>query len=179
MEIQPARQAANVVMQLGGAARELVRHMSYDQITHRALLLGHLASNDAPLGEECRLTAMTELMQCRRNPGESTDSLLARYQGITFRAETGGAGMTMSFGGYSWLLLRACGVSQGQLITLLQPTNSRFPTTEAEYSALTMAIRRIAHVLEGSFGKIASQLRSAPSAFPAFSANEIDPWSPG
>ena len=58
--------------------------------------------------------------------------------------------------GYSWLLLKACGVSQHQLIILLQPTAGRFPTNDQEFSAMILAIRRMGHILEGSTGNIAS-----------------------
>ena len=138
VDMPPAQQAANIIMQIGGSARELIRRMSYEQQTQGGLiggvqqdpvtfLIAQLAANYAPLGEESRLLAMSELMQFRRNQGENTDALLTRFQGVRHRAETGGAGMAMSIEGYSWLLLKACGVTQHQLILLLQPTANRFP----------------------------------------------------
>ena len=146
-------------------------------------LISQLAACYAPLGEETRLTAMTELMQFRRNSGEPTDSLITRFQGIRHRAEVGGANMMMSVEGISWLFLRACGVNSSQLLTLLQPTNTRFPTSEAEFQAMLMAIRRMGHILEGAVGNIASQLRTPPTAsFPAFEVtgepqqSSSDPW---
>ena len=66
--------------------------------------------------------------------------------------------MTMSVEGYAWLLLRACGCSQQQLIQLLQPTNLRFPNTEAEFEAMQIQMRRIGHVLENSHRNLAASL---------------------
>ena len=42
---------------------------------------------------------------------------------LRFRANQNG-GAAMSWEGYSWLLLRACGVNSSQLMTLLQPFNN-------------------------------------------------------
>ena len=189
VDIPPAQQAANIIMQLGGAARELVRNMSYDQIAHGGMiggvqqdpvtfLVAQLATNYAPLGEETRLTAMTELMQFRKNQGETIDNLITRFLSTKHRAEVGGVNMVLSIEGYSWILLRACGVTQQQLLSLLQSTNSRFPNTDDEFNALMMSLRRMGHILEGSIGNIASQLRAPPSSsFPTFEAS--DPWQQG
>ena len=189
VDIPPAQQAANIIMQLGGAARELVRNMSYDQIANGGMiggvqqdpvtfLVAQLATNYAPLGEETRLTAMTELMQFRKNQGETIDNLITRFLSTKHRAEVGGVNMVLSVEGYSWILLRACGVTQQQLLSLLQPTNSRFPNTDDEFNALMMSLRRMGHILEGSIGNIASQLRAPPSSsFPTFEAS--DPWQQG
>jgi hypothetical protein len=64
-------------MQLGGAARDLVRNLSYQEITVGGTLNGvmldpvtylttQLAMHFAPLGEEVRLTAMSELVNFHR-----------------------------------------------------------------------------------------------------------------
>ena len=79
-EMDPAQQTAAIILQLGGAARELARGMSYDQMTQGGLvagqqtdavtyLLANLAQNFAPLGEEQRLNAMSELMTFNRTHG--------------------------------------------------------------------------------------------------------------
>ena len=66
---------------------------------------------------------------------ETIDALLARFMSLRFRAQQGGGGV-MSWEMYSWLLLRACGCSQNQLLTILQPTMGRFPNTEEEFNAM-------------------------------------------
>lgn len=88
---------AAITLQLGVAARELTHHMSHDEMTPGGLvngiqvdpvtyLLSHLASQFAPLGEETRLVAMTELMMSQRQPNENIDTLLRRFTTLRHRA---------------------------------------------------------------------------------------------
>ena len=141
--MDPFQQTAAIILNLGGAARELARNMDFAKITQGGMfngqhmdgvtfLLANLAQNFAPLGEEQRLQAVSELMNFHRNPGESIDTLLSRFIALKYRAEQGGAGMTMSVEGYSWLVVRACGANSTQLLQLLAPYQGRFPNTDAE-----------------------------------------------
>ena len=66
--------------------------------------------------------------------------------------------MALSVEGNSWVLLRACGVVQAQLLARSQPTNHRFPTTEDELSAMITAIRRMGDIVGGTPDNIAAQL---------------------
>ena len=127
-------------------------------------LLSMLAANFAPLGEEQRLQAIAELMQFRREPGETIDALLSRFMAIRHRAAQGGQGLTMSAEGLAWLILQACGVNHNQLLSILQPFQGRFPNTEAELSAMQMTLRRMGHILEGAPGNIANRLRAPTNA---------------
>jgi hypothetical protein len=72
--------------------------------------------------------------------------------------------MAMSWEGYSWLLFKACGISMShhQLLNVLQPYQGRFPSTEAEFNAMQLTLRRMGHILEHAPGNLATQLRSAP-----------------
>ena len=69
----------------------------------------------------------------------------------------------MSWQGYSWILLKACGATDNQLLQLLMPFQGRFPATEQEFGALQLALRRMGHILERSSMNIATQLRTQPS----------------
>jgi hypothetical protein len=51
--------------------------------------------------------------------------------------------MVMSWEGYSWLQLKACGVSHDQLLNVLQPYHGRRPSTEAEFNAMQLTLRRM------------------------------------
>ena len=189
-DMDAAQQTAAIILQLGGAARELARGMSYQDITQGGMingqpvdpvtfLLTHLAQQFAPLGEEARLRAISELMQFHRNPGEQIDSMLSRFMTLRFRAGQGGQGMAMSWEGYSWLLLKACGVSHHQLLNVLQPYQGRFPGTEAEFNAMQLTLRRMGHILEQAPGNVASHLRSASSrAYMVDTAGDAgaNPW---
>ena len=72
------------------------------------------------------------------------------------------------------------------MLQILQPFQRRFPTTEPEFSALQLALRRMGHILERAPNNVANQLRSAPAR--AFLTNEPgsteapytpDPWAGG
>ena len=190
-DLDPSQQTAAIILQLGGAARELARNLTYQQITQGGVvggqavdsvtyLLANLAQNFAPLGEEQRLQAMTELMTFNRVPGESIDALLSRYMTLRFRASQGGVGMQMSWEGYAWLILRACQCNNNQLLQLLHPFQGRWPTDEAEFNTLTMNLRRMGHILEGTPGNVSNQLRSAPNrgffTEQAYVVGQGDPW---
>ena len=56
----------------------------------------------------------------------------------------------MSWDMYSWLLLRACGVNQHQLLNILQPMQGSFPNTEQEFNVMELALRRMGHILESA-----------------------------
>ena len=174
VDMDPGQQTAAIIHRLEGEARNVTREMSYAEMTTGGIvngvavdpvtyLLAHLAALFAPLGEEARLTAMGELMNFHRHANESIDQLLARFRGIRWRAQQGAGNLTMNWEGYSWLILKACSPNSQQLITILQPFQGRFPSTEAEFDAMTLTLRRMGHVLENTYGNIASQLRTAPT----------------
>ena len=106
-DLEPAQQCAAIILELRGAARDLCRDMTYADLTQGGmiggqqvdpptLLLSHLTQKFAPLGEEQRLKAMTDMMHFTRLPGESIDQLQARFQSTRFRARTGNTGLDMS-----------------------------------------------------------------------------------
>ena len=69
----------------------------------------------------------------------------------------------MSWEMYSWLLLRACGVNQNQLLNILQPLQGRFPNNEQEFNGMELTLRRMGHILENAPMNLASQLRAPPT----------------
>ena len=83
--------------------------MNRSHVDPVTFLMTQLAANFAPLGEESRLSAISELMQFNRLPHERIDALLTRFMALRHRAAMGATGMVMSWEGYSWLLLKACG----------------------------------------------------------------------
>ena len=193
-----SRKAALVGMQLRGSAQELFRtippaalinggFVNGAQVDPLTFLLHALSERFAALGDEVRLGAITDLL-CfgRRSSHETVDDLLARFDILRQRAYDQGQ-LTMSITGLVWLLFRAVGVNDTQLIQLLQPFQGRVPQTEAELQALRVQLRRMGHVLEHAPGNIASSLRDNSArgqrAFLLNSeadANEgqgQDPWS--
>ena len=115
------------------------------------------------LGEEVRAQSVNELMGFQRRGNEPIDSLLVRFDAIRARsAELGGA--IISVQGVSWLLLRAIGITDTQLIQLLTPFGGLFPSTEAELSQLKTALRRMGHIMERAPGNLREGLRGPPHA---------------
>ena len=94
-----------------------------------------LAENYAVLGEEQRLHVLTELMTLTRRSGELTDHMLTRFDAVRIRAAQQGQ-MQLSIPGLTWILLRAVGCNEQQLITLLQPLAGQLPANAVQYREL-------------------------------------------
>jgi hypothetical protein len=186
-DMEPARKAAAVMLTLRGAARELSRQIPPQAVVAGGLINGvqvdpltyvmhALQERFGNLGEEIRVQSITELMSFHRKGNEPVDSLLVRFDSIRSRAaEQGGA--VVGVQGVAWILLRAIGITDQQLIQLLAPFNGLFPANEAELNQLKTSLRRMGHILERTPGNLREGLRSStnnPSS--AFLAN-ADPWN--
>ncbi|CAE8619736.1 unnamed protein product [Polarella glacialis] len=194
-DMDPARKAAAVILQLRGGAEELARGLPPQAIVAGGLINGvqadpmtflmhSLSERYAQLGEETRLSAIAELMTFQRNGHERIDDLITRFDIIRQRANDQGQ-MALSVQGLTWILLRACQVNDTQLTQLLAPMQGLFPGTEAEYSQLRIILRRMGHIIERSPGNIAQQLhgrnhnQQQSQAFFVGGgvAEAADPWS--
>ena len=139
-----------------------------DPVTY---LLSQLAADFAPLGKEARLAAMKELMSFTKLSRETIDAIISRFRIIRWRAAQGNAGIQISWEGYSWILLKAIGVSGAQLVQILQPVQGHFPNNEQDFEAMCLTLRRMGHILENSPHNLAHALRhpgSASNNFPMF-----------
>ena len=127
------QQATAIAMRLGGAARECARELTPAELTHGGLvgtppnqqhvdpvtyLISHLTLRFAPLAEETMIRAVSDLETFSRRPGETTDSLLTRFESTLTRARTRG-NLATPYQHVAWILLRAVGVSPQQLMLLL------------------------------------------------------------
>ena len=88
-DLQPRQQCAAIIMRLGGAAREISRMITPQEMIQGGIrngvqldpvtyLLGALHTRFAALEEESRLTSMTEFLAFTRKPGERIKKVLAR-----------------------------------------------------------------------------------------------------
>ena len=169
-----SRKAALVVMQLKGTAQEYVRtippmalinggFVNGVQVDPLTFLLHSLSERFAALGEEVRLGAITELLCfARQGSSETVDELMTRFDILRQRAHDQ-AQLTISITGLVWILLRAVGVSDNQLVQLLHQFQGRVPQTEDEFNAFKTSLRRMGHIIEHAPGNIASALRSKGS----------------
>jgi hypothetical protein len=86
-------------------------------------------------------------MDFDRKHHESIDDLLTRFEIVKTRATELG-NFDMSIEGVTYMLLRACRVSDQQFIMLTQPTGGLLPNTEAQYRAFLVSLRRrLGHVV--------------------------------
>ena len=167
-DLAPYQQAAAIILRLGGAARELARTLTPLEIAQGGIINGQaldpvsyilygLHARFAQLGEETRLAAMTDMMSFQRRPGEHINAVLTRYEIVRQRARNEGQ-FVMSTEGCALQILRACGVSTNQMMTLLQPFGTNLPRNETELASLTAEMRRMGHIIENTPGNIASSL---------------------
>jgi hypothetical protein len=100
-DLEPHQQCAAIVMRLEGAAREIARMMTPQEMflggmcngvqdDPATLLLGALQARFASLEKESRLACTTEVLDFARRPGETINALLARYETVRQRAAVEG-----------------------------------------------------------------------------------------
>ena len=168
-DLQPYQQCAALISRLRGGARELARHMQANemlnggivngvQVDSVTLLFHALQQRYAPMSEETRLVALTNIMTFHRRQGERINDLLTRFETTVIRAQTQ-AQWNMNTEGLSWMLLRTIGVNDQQLLQLLGPYGGNFPSTQQQYAHMQTALRRMGHILENQPGNVAQSLR--------------------
>ena len=172
-EGDPSRKAALLTMSLKGTAYEFCRTIPPMTLIHGGAINGHhvdpltyimhaLAERFADLGEELRLTSITDLFNFSRQGNERIDELITRFDLIRQRSFDLGQ-LTMSITGLAYILLRACEVNDSELLQLLLPLQGRFPNDEQEFQVLKTQLRRMGHIVEHSPGNIAAALRGRNS----------------
>ena len=170
-DLLPHQQTAAIILRLGGAAKEMARMISPQEMVNGGAingvqvdlvtyLLAGLHTRFAALEEESRLSCMTEMLAFARKPGENINAVLARYETVRTRAAIEGQ-FVMSAEGCSLQLLRACGIQSQHLITLLQPFNGRLPNNDLEFNQMCTQLRRFGHISEGAEGNIAQALHGS------------------
>ena len=190
-DLDSRRKCAAVILQLRGGAQELARQMPPQAIIHGGIINGtavdamtflmhKLTESYSQLGEETRLSALTDLMSFDRNGREPIDQLIIRFDTVRQRANQEGQ-LTLSVQGLVWILLKACRINDQQLMTLLQPFGGLFPSTNEQYTTLLTHLRRMGHIIERAPGNLASQLRGhgRDGAQNAFFTGMTDTPDPG
>ena len=168
-DLEPHRQAAAIISQLGGAARDLARTLTPQEIFNGGVINGQhldpvsflihgLSTRFSPLDDEIRIRAAQDLLQFQRKGNESVDVLITRFETIRSRARAEGGGANVSTESASLILLRAIGVSSEQFQRLTQPFGLRLPNSEAELAQLMHQLRRMGHIIEHHPSNIADSL---------------------
>ena len=183
-DLAPHQQAASILLALKGAAREHARSYTPQQLRQGGIvgnqhvdpvtfILAGLHARWAPLEEESRLAATTELLAFCRNPGGTVNSVLARYEVCRQRAAIEGQ-FAMPMQGQMLQLLIALGTTPSQMVQLLQPTGGQLPTNEADFNTVCLSIRRYGHITENHPGNIGQALHGPmrPARPGAYHTNE-------
>ena len=118
-------------------------------------LIHGLSSRFGPLDDEVRLRSAQDLLSFSRRTGESTDTVLSRFDIVRQRARADGGGATVSTETAALILLRAVGANHTQFQQLTQPFGYWLPSTEQEFLHMTSAIRRLGHIVESHRDNIA------------------------
>ena len=168
-DLNPAQQAAAVILRLTGTAGMTARDLTVDEqhnggvINGRRLdpvsyIMAGLSMRYARLGDESRLMAMTQYEAFDRYSNENIDQLLDRFDHVRHRAETEG-NYVQSIEVTSLKLLRVLRVGPRDVIQLLAPFAGRYPNTEEEFRNMQATIRRQAHITEHLPGNIGQALQ--------------------
>ena len=174
-DLQPHQQAAMIIAQLRGPARELARSITPQELYNGGMfngiqldpvsyLLQGLSHRFAPLDDESRLRAAQELLSFSRRPHESIDALITRFELVRSRARQEGGGAQVSTETASLLLLRACNCTSEQFQSLTLPFGYRLPSTDQQFNMLCSHVRRLGHIIERQPLNIASTLRQGQHA---------------
>ena len=160
-ELDPARHGPIAALQVQGSAKELIRELTPQQLQHGdidpmtgqqltglMLLVTVLARRYAPLEAENTTKSIAEFLSFRRQPGETIDSLLVRFDILRNRAQNR-AGFAVNLTGLTWLLLQSLGLGVEAWDRLLAPLGGQMPQNDVEFGALCERIRRLFHLKEG------------------------------
>ena len=159
-DMDASQQTAAIITQIEGSARALCNRITIHELQNGGIvtdpetgvqahvdpltfLLFHLGSYYAPLSEETRTEAINDLLNFRRRPNESFDSLVSRFTQVRWTAANTNGGTVMSVEGYAWYFLRAAGCSERDMRDFLQPLNYRYPATEQEFQVMITHMRRV------------------------------------
>ena len=168
-DLAPYQQVAAVILRLSGAAKDLARTLTPNEILNGGIspsgvqldplsyLVVGLHARFAPPGEETRLQAMTDFLSFGRRNGEGINQVLTRYEIVRQRARAEGF-FVISTEGCALQLRRACGVSTNQMMQLLQPFNTNPPASERQSHCLE---KRMGHITEKPPGNIGATLHGS------------------
>eukprot|EP00435_Cladocopium_sp_Y103_P061697 s677_g23.t1 len=167
-DLDPMRHGPIAALQVQGAAKELIRELTPQQLQHGDIdqatgqqltglmfLVTVVARRYAPLEAESTTKSIAEFLAFRRQPGETIDSLLVRSDILRNRAHAR-PGFASNMTGLTWLLLQSLGVSTVAWDRLLAPIGGQMPQNE-DFGGLLERIRRLFHLKEGRMQHGAAQ----------------------
>ena len=199
-DVDVFRQGPVAAMRVGGTARELIRELDV-QVLAQGMMLADDQGNPvqtsgleclvralhrryAPLAQELEIHCLAEILLFRRQPGEDTDGVLARFELARDKA-LNGAGFDMSWVGFAFLLMSILGIHKSQWPVLLSPTEGSLPNTQVQYQAFIRYVRRQGHLTDKGVDAVKNMnfytgleqsTEHSYTVMPALSAWEQQPW---
>jgi hypothetical protein len=166
-DVHPTKQAHAAILRLTGTARDLAQDYDPTAFSHGAfidygdgqgpefhsgleLLVQLLDEHYGPVNDEPKFDSVLGIMKFEREPGETIDDALVRFDILSDRASVE-ADFDLSFPGKAFWLLHSCKVpvtAWTNLFMQAQTTNSLFPTTEDEFTRLKDILRMNSHMQE-------------------------------
>jgi len=191
-----AKQAPAAALRLTGAAKLIIREMPTDLLTDGEfifdpntgipamdaagnpmrrtgleVLIRQLERRYGALDQETQIFHISELLCFARQPNESTDQMLARYDVLSFRAQ--GVGVVFPPIVKAWCILTLLRIPKPQWTQLLIPTQGMLPTTPQEYQNFIGYLRRNQHIFEAGG---ADRMKTIQQPFfAAASDSQVDP----
>ena len=162
-DIPSTQVAANVVLRLGGTAREMCEELDEQQLMHGtwiqdqytgtwnqrysglALLLNGLSAQFGSLDGEASIKSIAECIHFRAGPNEDVDSVVARFSTMCNRC-VDEANVDFGHQGRAWLFLTGLQIPPEDWYDLLQPLDGKLPGDEPEFRQMITRIKRRGHM---------------------------------
>ena len=122
-------------------------------------LLYTLANRFEQLEEKRVMSSGNLILDFEARSGENIDALPIRWDMCMEQVRSVRAAIE-NIHTLCAILLRACRLSQEQILRLLEPSDGRMPTTHAQYDAMIIKPRQMGHILEHTPGNIVEGLRA-------------------
>lgn len=167
-DADPNRHAPMIAMRLSGAARDIVREVDPQLLVDGRVVLDQngnqqqqsgvdylielLTRRFAPLEQEIQLESITELFTWRKQPHDSYDECITKFEIMIYRTGLHG-GVQLAPAIKSYMLLNALHVPRERWTTILAAFQGLLPQTNAEYLMFLEYLRRSGHLFDGTADK--------------------------
>ena len=155
-DLQADKTGPACALRIGGSAKTLIREMDPAMLINGQggrngleFLLHTLARRYAPLAQESEVHSLSEFFTMCRNPGESTDEFLSKFQ-ILYQRAVATANFALSVTGRSWLILSHLRIPADRWPVVLAAQNGSLPADDQQYGLFTDYIRRNGHLYDRS-----------------------------
>ena len=179
--------ASNVVLRLGGTAREISEELSPEQLMHGrwvvdmngqwtqemtglGVLIQRLTAQFGYLDGESCIKSIADCIYFRAGPHEDVDSVSARFTALHNRCADE-AHVDFGFEGRAWVFLTGLQIPPEEWYDMLQPLDGKLPSSQTEFRQLISRIKRKGHMYRKDGMARAASAAKARNHF--FGQNEL------